>query len=62
MLSGEATLLAITPFSSPVITRPSLSHRAYDRSVFAHGALKAARWVSGKKPGIYGMAEVLDLK
>jgi len=40
----------------------TLSHRAYDRSVFAHGALKAARWVSGKKPGIYGMAEVLDLK
>ncbi len=40
----------------------TLSHRAYDRSVFAHGALRAARWVSGKKPGIYGMAEVLDLK
>ncbi|HPH35258.1 MAG TPA: 4-hydroxy-tetrahydrodipicolinate reductase [Methanoregulaceae archaeon] len=40
----------------------TLSHRAYDRSVFAHGALKAARWVVGKKPGIYGMAEVLDLK
>jgi len=39
-----------------------LSHRAYDRSVFASGALHAARWVVGKKPGIYGMSDVLSLK
>jgi 4-hydroxy-tetrahydrodipicolinate reductase len=39
-----------------------LSHRAYDRSVFASGALHAARWVVGKKPGIYGMSNVLSLK
>jgi 4-hydroxy-tetrahydrodipicolinate reductase len=39
-----------------------LSHRAYDRSVFASGALMAARWVVGKKPGIYGMGDVLGLK
>ena len=39
-----------------------LSHRAYDRSVFASGALHAARWVVGKKPGIYGMGDVLNLK
>jgi 4-hydroxy-tetrahydrodipicolinate reductase len=38
-----------------------LSHRAYDRSVFASGALRAARWVVGKKPGIYGMNDVLEL-
>jgi 4-hydroxy-tetrahydrodipicolinate reductase len=38
-----------------------LSHRAYDRSVFATGALHAARWVVGKKPGVYGMNEVLNL-
>jgi 4-hydroxy-tetrahydrodipicolinate reductase len=38
-----------------------LSHRAYDRSVFATGALRAARWVVGKKPGIYGMSDVLNL-
>ena len=44
-------------------TRPSsFSHRAYDRSVFASGALVAARWVVGKKPGIYGMSDVLGLK
>lgn len=39
-----------------------LSHRAYDRSVFASGALRASRWVVGKKPGIYGMSDVLSLK
>jgi len=39
----------------------TLSHRAYDRAVFASGALVAARWVVGKKPGIYGMNDVLNL-
>jgi 4-hydroxy-tetrahydrodipicolinate reductase len=39
-----------------------LSHRAYDRSVFASGALVATRWVVGKKPGVYGMSDVLGLK
>jgi 4-hydroxy-tetrahydrodipicolinate reductase len=38
-----------------------LSHRAYDRSVFAQGALKATRWVVGRKAGIYGMNDVLGL-
>ena len=39
-----------------------LSHRAYDRSVFASGALRAAAWVAGKKPGVYGMSDVLGLR
>lgn len=39
-----------------------LSHRAYDRSVFAQGALKATRWVIGKKPGVYSMDDVLQLR
>jgi 4-hydroxy-tetrahydrodipicolinate reductase len=39
----------------------TLSHRAYDRAVFASGALLATRWVVGKKPGIYGMNDVLNL-
>jgi len=39
-----------------------LSHHASDRSVFASGAVHAARWVMGKKPGIYGMSDVLNLK
>ena len=38
-----------------------LSHRAYDRSVFAQGAMKACRWVVGKHPGVYAMSDVLEL-
>jgi 4-hydroxy-tetrahydrodipicolinate reductase len=39
-----------------------IKHRAYDRGVFASGALKAARWVVGKKPGVYSMQNVLELR
>lgn len=39
----------------------TLSHRAYDRAVFAEGAVRATRWIIGKKPGIYGMKDVLNL-
>ncbi len=38
-----------------------LSHRALDRAVFARGALRAARWLPGKAPGLYGMRAVLGL-
>jgi 4-hydroxy-tetrahydrodipicolinate reductase len=38
-----------------------LSHSAEDRSIFARGAIAAARWGHGKKPGLYGMADVLGL-
>ncbi|MGH1421389.1 MAG: 4-hydroxy-tetrahydrodipicolinate reductase [Hyphomonas sp.] len=40
----------------------TLSHRALDRAVFAHGAIAAARWVSGREPGLYGMDDVLGLR
>ncbi len=39
----------------------SLTHRAYDRSVFARGAVKAAEWTASAKPGMYTMKEVLGL-
>lgn len=39
--------------------RVELTHRAQDRSIFARGALKAAKWLHGKKPGLYSMADVL---
>jgi len=38
-----------------------LSHRAYDRAVFARGALRAIEWVVGKEPGVYSMTDVLGL-
>jgi 4-hydroxy-tetrahydrodipicolinate reductase len=41
--------------------RLTLSHTAEDRSIFAHGAVAAAIWGQGKKPGLYSMADVLDV-
>ncbi len=41
--------------------RITLSHTAEDRSIFARGAVQAARWGFGKKPGLYGMTDVLGL-
>jgi len=41
--------------------RIELVHRAEDRMIFARGALAAARWGQGKKPGLYSMADVLGL-
>jgi 4-hydroxy-tetrahydrodipicolinate reductase len=42
--------------------RVELTHRAEDRMIFARGALHAALWARGKKPGLYAMADVLGLK
>jgi 4-hydroxy-tetrahydrodipicolinate reductase len=41
--------------------RLTLSHHAEDRSLFATGALRAALWGKGRKPGLYSMADVLGL-
>jgi 4-hydroxy-tetrahydrodipicolinate reductase len=38
-----------------------LSHRATTRDTFALGALRAAAWLPGRAPGLYGMRDVLGL-
>ena len=38
-----------------------LSHHAEDRSLFARGAVTAALWARGRKPGLYSMRDVLGL-
>ncbi len=38
-----------------------LSHRAYDRRAFATGAIRAALWARGRKPGLYSMMDVLGM-
>ena len=38
-----------------------LTHKATDRAIFARGAVKAALWARGQKPGLYTMADVLGL-
>ncbi|MGH7254866.1 MAG: 4-hydroxy-tetrahydrodipicolinate reductase [Nitrospirales bacterium] len=42
--------------------RVEVTHRAQSRDTFAHGALRAARWVVGKPPGLYDMQDVLGLR
>ncbi|MDR3358964.1 MAG: 4-hydroxy-tetrahydrodipicolinate reductase [Desulfovibrio sp.] len=41
--------------------RIELCHQAHSRENFAQGALRAARWIAGKKPGaLYGMRDLLN--
>lgn len=40
----------------------TLNHTAHSRDTFVRGALRAAAWLIGKKPGLYSMADVLELK
>lgn len=39
--------------------RLEITHRATNRDVFAHGAIAAARWLSGREPGKYTLTNVL---
>ncbi len=39
----------------------TLSHRAESRMIFARGAVKAALWLTGQKPGRYTMPDMLGL-
>ena len=39
----------------------ALTHRAFDRRAFASGAIQAALWVRGRKPGLYSMMDVLGM-
>jgi 4-hydroxy-tetrahydrodipicolinate reductase len=41
--------------------RLEVAHIAEDRSIFARGAVKAALWAQGRKPGLYSMTDVLGL-
>ena len=41
--------------------RIELTHRAMDRGIFANGALRAARWLRNREPGLYDMVDVLEL-
>lgn len=38
----------------------TFSHRAYSKAVFAKGAVSAAAFLAGKKPGRYEMSDVID--
>lgn len=41
--------------------RLEVVHKASSREAFARGALLAAKWIVGKKPGLYNMHDILGL-
>lgn len=52
---GEHTVVYAGPAESIEIT-----HRAQSRDVFIRGAIRAAKWLSNKKSGLYSMQDVLE--
>ncbi len=54
---GDHTVILAGPSE-----RIELSHKAEDRTIFAHGAARAALWASRQQPGLYDMNDVLGLK
>lgn len=42
--------------------RVELTHKASSRHTFAQGAIRAAKWLPGRAPGLYDMQDVLGLK
>lgn len=55
-VAGEHTVYLAGPGE-----RLQLGHLATSRATFAQGAIRAARWVIGKPPGVYDMKDVLGL-
>jgi 4-hydroxy-tetrahydrodipicolinate reductase len=53
---GEHTVIFAGPSESLELT-----HRAGNRGIFAGGALRAAKWIVDKQPGLYSMQDVLGL-
>jgi 4-hydroxy-tetrahydrodipicolinate reductase len=56
-IAGDHTVLFAMPGE-----RLELTHRAHGRDAFARGALLAARFAAGAKPGVYGMGHVLGME
>jgi len=54
---GDHTILFSTPGE-----RIEITHRAHTRETFARGAVKAAKFVTSKKNGLFDMADVLGIK
>lgn len=51
-----------TVYFAGIGERLEITHRASSRDTFAQGALRAAEWLVGKKPGLYNMQQVLGLE
>ena len=53
---GDHTVTFVGPAE-----RLELTHRAGSREIFGSGALRAAKWLVGKSPGLYSMQDVLGI-
>ena len=51
---GDHTVHLIGPYD-----RVSITHQAIRRELFAAGALRAARFVAGRAPGLYSLRDTL---
>ena len=40
----------------------TLNHEAFDRALYSEGALLAAKWLMGKKAGLYSMRDFMNFK
>ncbi len=58
-LRGGSVVGDHTVFFTADGERIELTHRAESRAIFARGAIKAAQWGYGRKPGLYSMQHVL---
>lgn len=55
-IAGEHTVMFIGEKE-----RIEITHRATDRAIFAKGAIRAAKWLAGREPGLYAMQDVLEI-
>ncbi len=60
-LRGGSVVGEHTVMFAGAAERIELSHKAESRDIFAYGAVKAALWCKGQKPGLYNMNDVLGL-
>jgi 4-hydroxy-tetrahydrodipicolinate reductase len=50
-----------TAYFAALGERLELTHVATNRDTFVHGALRAAKWIAGRKAGRYSMGDVLGI-
>lgn len=55
LITGEHEVRFVSDFEEI-----SISHRAFDRKVFAKGALRAASFIINQKPGFFTMKDVIN--
>jgi len=51
-----------TVFFAGAGERIEITHRSNSRATYAQGAIRAAKWLVGRAPGLYGMDDVLGIK